>query len=268
MSQRSTKYAARHLVKAVHRAIGQYGLINPGERIMVAVSEGADSLSLFNILLSLQRGGALDCRLIAAHVFPGWPPETHPAALRAYFDTLGVPLAIDESLPSDELVRIQGGKHTCYQCARYRRRRLIHMAVEFGCRRIAMAHHREDVLETVMINIFERGRISTMVPSQELFGGQIEIIRPFYAVEERRIKAYARLTGLPLFAYQCPAAHSRRAFWKKHLRMLDRQRPGAIANLFGSLHHIETKFLPSGFSRQREDFHTKELHSTALLHPV
>lgn len=240
------KYAARHLIKAVHRAIGQYGLIEPGESILVAVSGGSDSLSLLNILLNLQRSHALDCRLVAAHVFPGWPPENNPGKIRAYFDKLGVPSVVDESIPPEDRERMEAGNDGCFQCARSRRRRLFQMALENGCRRVALAHHREDVLETLMLNLFERGCIAAMVPLQELFGGEIAIIRPFYAVKERRIKAYARLVGLPLFTYQCLHSRSRRAFWKKHLRILEQQCPGSSANLFQAIHQLEMKFLPHG----------------------
>jgi tRNA 2-thiocytidine biosynthesis protein TtcA len=256
MSQRSLKYAVRHLLKAVHRAIRQYGLINPGDGVLVAVSGGWDSLSLLNILLDLHRSRVLDCHLVAAHVFPGWPPVSHPDSLRAYFDKLRVPFIVDESIPLKDLDLIKEGKSICFQCARSRRQRLFQMAMENGCRKIAMAHHREDVLETLMINLFERGRASALVPFQELFGGQIAIVRPFYAVEERRIKAYARLTGLPLFNYQCLInSNSHRTYWKKHLQLLEQQRPGAKASLFQAIHQREARFLPPVPSPPNRDFH-------------
>jgi tRNA 2-thiocytidine biosynthesis protein TtcA len=226
--------------KKVGRAIGDYGMISDGDRILVAVSGGKDSLTLFKMLSQRRSFVPIRYDLVALHVDLGYHCA-HQDVLKRFFEDEGYDLVIKKI---DLLKDKARHEITCFWCSWNRRKALFEAAQEIGCNKIALGHHKDDIVQTILMNLLFEGQISAMAPKQDLFEGKVAIIRPLAYVEEKEIEEWVRLSGFPLPHCTCPnAATSKRLVVKKFLNELQAISPGIKTNVFKSLQNIKKDYL-------------------------
>lgn len=226
--------------KKVGKAMTDYGMIQDGDKILVAVSGGKDSLCLLKILEYRKTFVPVKYDILAVHIDMGYHC-VHPKILAAYFKQHGHKYRIKK-------VDILKGKDrasiSCFWCAWNRRKALFELADKLGCTKIALGHHKDDIVETILLNLFFNSEISAMSPKQELFKGKITIIRPLAYVEEKEIIRFSRQIDFPHPRCQCPNANtSRRAMVKKIITGLEKICPNVKTNIFNSIKRIKEDYL-------------------------
>ncbi|MBI4335725.1 MAG: tRNA 2-thiocytidine(32) synthetase TtcA [Candidatus Omnitrophica bacterium] len=232
--------AAYFLSKKVGKAITDYDMIGDGDKILVAVSGGKDSLSLLKILEDRRSFVPVRYDLTAVHVDMGYHC-IHPRILAEYFEKSGYRYHIEK-------VDILKGKDrssiTCFWCSWNRRKALFEAAARFGCNKVALGHHKDDIIETILMNLFFNGEISAMAPKQELFKGKITIIRPLAYLEEKEIIQYNRLINFPHPRCKCPNADtSRRTKVGEMIGEIEKLCPNVKTNVFRALKNIKKEYL-------------------------
>ncbi len=221
----------------VGKAIGDYGMIADGDRVMVCLSGGKDSYTLLDILLSLKRSAPLRFELIAVNLDqqqPGFPADVLPR----YLTGLGVPFHVIEQDTYSVVKRIiPDGKTLCGLCSRLRRGALYRYAAENGITKIALGHHRDDIIETLFLNMFFGGRLKAMPPKLLSEDRRHIVIRPLAYVPERAIARYAAARGFPIIP--CTLCGSQpnlqRQSVKAMLEEWEAKSPGRIESIFSSI---------------------------------
>ena len=230
----------KRLRRNVGRAIQDFNMIEAGDRVMVCLSGGADSHTMLDILLNLRRNAPVDFELIAFNLDqkqPGFPAEVLPE----YLDGLGVPYHIVEQ-DTYSVVKsiIPEDKTMCGLCSRLRRGIVYSFAKQQGFTKIALGHHREDIIETLFLNMFHGGKLKAMPPKLQSDDGAHVVIRPLAYCSEDDIKAYARARKFPIIP--CTLCGSQdnlqRQNIKQMLREWDRQHKGRIENIFSAIQHL------------------------------
>jgi tRNA 2-thiocytidine biosynthesis protein TtcA len=224
----------------VGKAIEDFRMIEHGDRVMVCLSGGKDSYTLLDILLSLQRSAPIEFELIAVNLDqkqPGFPAHVLPE----YLTALGVPFHVIEQDTYSVVKRvIPEGKTMCGLCSRLRRGALYRYASEHGITKIALGHHRDDIVETLFLNMFFGGKLKAMPPKLRSEDGQHVVIRPLAYVAERDIERYARAREFPLIP--CTLCGSQdnmqRVEIKKMLREWEQQYPGRTESIFSALRNV------------------------------
>lgn len=229
-----------YISKRVGKAITDYGMMADGDKVAVAVSGGKDSLTLLKVLADRQKFVPIKYELLAVHIDLGYPCM-HPKILAEYFKGQGINYHIAK-------VDILKGKTrkdiSCFWCSWNRRKALFETAVRFGCNKVAFGHHHDDIIETILMNLFFHGEISAMAPKQELFKGKIVIIRPLAYVEEDMIRRFAREAGFPHEKCSCPnSITSNRTRMEKLIRELEKTCPDVKKNIFRSVKRIKQEYL-------------------------
>ena len=225
----------------VGQAVYDYNMIEAGDRIMVCLSGGKDSYTLLNILLSLQRSAPIDFDLLAVNLDqkqPGFPTEVLPT----YLQDLGVPYRIVEADTYSTVKRvIPDGKTLCGLCSRLRRGILYRVAGEAGATKIALGHHRDDIIETLFLNMFHAGRLEAMPPKLLSDDGHHVVIRPLAYCPEAEIQRYATAKQFPIIPCNlCGSQDSlQRVQVKQLLQQWEQESPGRMASLFRSLQNVE-----------------------------
>ncbi len=248
----------------VGKAIEDYGMIAAGDRVMVCLSGGKDSYTLLDVLLSLQRSAPVRFDLVAVNLDqkqPGFPAHVLPD----YLTALGVPWHVIEQDTYRVVKRvIPEGRTMCGLCSRLRRGALYRYAAEHGVTKIALGHHRDDIVETLFLNLFFGGRLKAMPPKLLSADRRHVVIRPLAYVSEREIERYARARQFPVIP--CTLCGSQpnlqRMQVKKMLADWEREFPGRTETIFSSLRNVAASHLadPSTF-----DFRTLEaLRATAV----
>ncbi|MBN2160778.1 MAG: tRNA 2-thiocytidine(32) synthetase TtcA [Spirochaetes bacterium] len=229
--------------KTVGRAINRYGLICAGEKIAVGLSGGKDSVVLLEAL-SLRRSWIpIHYDICAIHINV---KNITPPLERDYYERLCEELCVEFRVHAIEVDLARDPKKTvCFVCAWHRRRELFRLAKELGCRRLALGHHMDDALETLLLNMTYNSSISSMPPKLSMFGGEFDIIRPLILLTEKEIERYARIRGFPVERAQCPhAEETRRADMKRIVGELSKINRKAKKNLFASMSNIHREYLP------------------------
>ena len=232
--------------KHMELAITDFKMIQSRDRIMVGISGGADSFVLLKMLAGRKIFTPKDISLIAVYIDLGFYGDNPPYydQLKNYFETNGYEYYIEKTKIGTYAHTEQNRKNPCFLCARFRRQRMIELAERFSCQKIALGHHKDDVIETLMINILFGRQISTMMPNQELFKGKFHIIRPLVYIWEKKIKQYAQLNDFPTLENLCPSAKtSKRIYIKKLLQEMERDYKGVRENIFKSLWHVKPDYL-------------------------
>jgi len=227
-------------------AINDYGMIRPGDRILVGISGGQDSFALLRLLSLKKIFVPNDITLIPVHIDLGFDVNNYLQLeqLRLYFEKQYDEYLIEKSdigpLAHSELNRL----NPCFTCSRLRRKRLLKIAEMKGCTSIAFGHHKDDIIETLLINIFFGREISTMKARQTLFNGKFHIIRPLAYIWEEKIKAYSFQQGFPIIENKCPSSEtSKRKFIKDLLNELASEHGQIKENIFKSLKHVKPDYL-------------------------
>ncbi len=225
----------------VGKAIDDYAMISAGDRIMVCLSGGKDSYTLLDILLSLKRSAPVDFEILAVNLDqkqPGFPAEVLPNYLMA----LGVPFHIIEQDTYSVVKRVvPEGRTLCGLCSRLRRGALYRFAAEHGITKIALGHHRDDIVETLFLNLFFGGRLKAMAPKLLSEDGRHVVIRPLAYLPERDIARYARGRRFPIIPCKlCGGQENlQRLAVKRMLAEWERAQPGRTESIFSALRHIE-----------------------------
>jgi tRNA 2-thiocytidine biosynthesis protein TtcA len=227
------------------KAIEDYGMIAEGDRVMVCLSGGKDSYTLLDILLSLQRSAPVRFELIAVNLdqkHPGYPAEVLPR----YLESRGVPYAVLEQDTYSTVKRvIPEGRTMCGLCSRLRRGRLYRYAREHDISKIALGHHRDDIVETLFLNLFFAGRLKAMAPKLLSEDLRHIVIRPLAYVAERDIARYARARQFPIIP--CDLCGSQpnlqRSAVKQLLARWELEYPGRIETIFSALRNVEPAHL-------------------------
>jgi tRNA 2-thiocytidine biosynthesis protein TtcA len=222
------------------KAIADYGMIAEGDRVMVCLSGGKDSYTLLDLLLSLQRSAPVRFELIAVNLDqkqPGFPAEVLPR----YLEALGVPYRIIEQNTYAVVKRvIPEGKTLCGLCSRMRRGALYRFAAENGITKIALGHHREDIIETLFLNMFFGGRLKAMPPKLLSEDRRHVVIRPLAYIAERDIERYAAARAFPIIPCTLCGSqtHLQRLVVKRMLSEWEGQSPGRLETIFSSICNI------------------------------
>lgn len=222
------------------QAIADYGMIHEGDRVMVCVSGGKDSHTLLDILRHLQRRAPINFDILAVNLDqkqPGFPAHVLPE----YFEAIGVPYRIVEQDTYSTVKRvIPEGKTMCSLCSRLRRGVLYRVAAEEGATKIALGHHRDDMIETLFLNMFHGGRLKAMPPKLLTDDRRHIVIRPLAYCSEADIARYARYREFPIIPCTlCGSqANLQRAQIKEMLHAWEKQWPGRTETLFRSLQNV------------------------------
>ena len=234
----------RSLLSLAGQAIADYSMIRPGDRVLLGLSGGKDSLSLLHVLLHLKNKSPVNFELAAATVDPQ-SPEYHPEPLKDLMGKLGVPYFY-EKFPVLELAKQKMGKDSfCAFCSRMRRGILYGAARREGYNVLALAQHLDDLAETFMMSAMFGGKLRTMRAHYVNDQGDLRIIRPFIYVRERQTAAFAKNAGLPVIAENCPACFAMpRQRWemKQKLAQFEATNSKIFANLLTAMRPLLTQY--------------------------
>lgn len=219
-----------------------HSMLADGDHVLIAVSGGVDSLVLSHVLKIWQAKAPISLQIEAIHLDMGLAPGLGEQVARQLAAT-GVNHGVIKSDVGPEILTQDGD--VCFHCARQRRRQLFELARARGCNKLALGHHKEDIIETFFLNLFYGGNISTMLPSQPLFNGGLTIIRPLAYLAKKDILALANLFGVEPVANPCPQAeNSKRMAVRAKLSELYGEEPELKSNIFAALANVRPDYLP------------------------
>lgn len=233
-----------HLKKWLEKAMSDYKMIEEDDRLLIGVSGGADSLVLLDLLDSPMLF-IPNFSFMAVNIDMGFDSTYKKYdKLEKYFQKNNYPYIMEKTdiglLAHSEANK----KNPCFLCSRLRRKRIFEIADAEGCNKIAFAHHRDDIIETLLINMFYGREISTMVPNQSIFGGKLHIIRPLAYLKEDLIKKYSKERRFPVLKNDCPTSRtSKRTYIKKLLDRLEKDNVEIRENIYKSMNHVKPDYL-------------------------
>ncbi len=233
------------LCRLVGQAIADYRMIENGDKVMVCLSGGKDSYGLLEILLSLRSRAPIHFDIIAVNLDqkqPGFPAHVLPE----YLTRRGVPFHIETRDTYSVVKRlIPEGQTTCSLCSRLRRGHLYRLATELGATKIALGHHRDDILETLLLNLFFTGKMKAMPPKLRSKSGRHLVIRPLAYVKEADLTRYASLLQFPIIP--CDLCGSQEDLKRKQVKLLlhdwNQRFPGSNDSMFAALSNIAPSLL-------------------------
>jgi len=217
-----------------------YKMLSEGDKIAVAVSGGKDSLALLRILNDRRGFVPIKYSLVAVHIDLGYPKSCAEILIK-HFKKIGVDYHIEKV---DTLKKTKPKDINCFWCSWNRRKALFEASDKLGCTKIALGHHMDDIVETMLLNLFFQGEISAMVPKQELFKGKITLIRPLAYVEEYMIKRFAKEEKIPHQTCMCPnSVTSNRTKMGRIIHQIKKTCPDVKKNIFRSVKRVKHDYL-------------------------
>jgi len=225
----------------IGRAIADYGLIEDRDKILVAVSGGKDSLTLLKLLNERRKWAPVKYELIAMHVETDFSCGgcVHTKVLKKFFEEAGVKYYFKKIKVLDK-----NKKTSCFWCSWNRRKAIFLAAEKFGCNKVALGHHKDDIIETLLLNIFYHGEFAAMNPRQELFKGKLTIIRPLCHVEEEKLRKFAKESGFPPQMCRCPNADtSKRRMMKEFVQKVEKGCRHVKTNIFRSVSRVKEEYI-------------------------
>jgi len=270
---RKTDFESAKLAKRLRRLVGQaiadFGMIEDGDKVMVCLSGGKDSYAMLDVLMRLREKAPVAFELVAVNLdqrHPGFPEHVLPD----YLKSVGVPFHIEVQDTYSVVKRvIPEGKTMCGLCSRLRRGVLYRVADELGATKIALGHHRDDIMETFFLNLFHGGKIKAMPAKLRSDDGRHVVIRPLAYVEESDLQAYAALKQFPIIP--CDLCGSQEQLQRKQVKALlrdwEKKHPGRLDTIFNALGNVAPSHL-----MDRELFDFDELvadeDATPETHPI
>ncbi len=256
---------AKRLRRLVGQAIADFSMIQAGDKVMVCLSGGKDSYALLDVLMRLREKSPVPFELVAVNLdqrHPGFPGHVLPD----YLTAVGVPFRIVVQDTYSVVKRvIPEGKTMCSLCSRLRRGALYRAAGEIGATKIALGHHRDDILETFFLNLFHGGKLKTMPPKLVSDDGKHVVIRPLAYVPEADLEAYRELRAFPIIP--CDLCGSQEQLERKQvkamLREWEKSQPGRVESIFSALANVAPSHL---LDRSLFDFATIEAGAQPELH--
>lgn len=235
-------YWEKEIRSLMGKAIHRYGLIQEGDRILVGVSGGKDSLSLLHLLHERSKRVPIHYQLFPVYIDLGFD-SGRAEILKIYFETSELPYHIEFTDIGRRANSAENRENPCFLCSWERRKRLFHLAHRLKCNKIALGHHKDDIIETLLINIFFSAEISTMVPSQSLFKGKITLIRPLALIEEKKIERFAQEMELPFGPSGCPTSgKTKRKVVKDLIEALNKKNHRVKGNIFRALSNVKLDY--------------------------
>ena len=238
--EEETEKLQTRLCRLVGQAIADYGLISDGDKVMVCLSGGKDSYGLLDILLILQRRAPVQFQIVAVNLDqkqPGFPTHILPD----YLTNLNIPFHI-EARDTYSIVKrlVPEGKTTCSLCSRLRRGHLYRIAGELGATKIALGHHRDDIMETLLLNLLYTGKLKAIPPKLRSKDGRHLVIRPLAFVKEADLSRYAELRGFPIIPCDLCGSQEdlKRKKVKAFLKEWEKESPGCANSIAAALANI------------------------------
>ena len=246
MKSTLSKYQKRHIeyVKnKVAKAIMDYKMIENGDRVLVAVSGGKDSLVMLETLAAFKNYGLVNYDLEALHVnVTDVPYQLDNIFLEEYCNQLGIKINI-ENVEAD--IENRGKKAHCFVCSWHRRKTLFRFTSKNGFQKLAMGHHLDDAVETLLINMAYHGNISSLPGILSMFDGALSLIRPLILLTNKDTSEFARIRQYPSLKEPCPFENTtKRTTARELVRQLEAIHPKARFNLFNSMGNIDEEYLP------------------------
>jgi tRNA 2-thiocytidine biosynthesis protein TtcA len=246
--ERETQKLEKRLCRQVGQAIVDYNMVEAGDKVMVCLSGGKDSYALLDILLKLRKRAPVDFEIVAVNLDqkqPGFPAHVLPDYLRS----IGVPFHIEEqdtySIVKD---KIPEGKTMCSLCSRLRRGILYRVATELGATKIALGHHRDDILATLFLNMFFGGKLKGMPPKLQSDDGRHVVIRPLAYVAEKDLVRWAEHRQFPLIP--CTLCGNQENLQRKQVSAMlkdwEKKHPGRLDNMLHALQNVVPSHLADG----------------------
>ena len=252
--QREEERLRAKLTKRFHKACADYGLIADGDHILIGLSGGKDSLALTELLGRRSKIYKPRFRVTALHVrVKERDYQTDMSYLETFCREAGVKFIVRDTMINDEMSAttslngemVKKETNPCFLCSWYRRKALFNAAQELGCNKIAFGHHRDDVIETLLMNLIYQGTFATMPPMLQLEKMPLQLIRPLCLIDETDLKAYAALRGYRKQAKLCPFEHvSAREKVKGLLEQIKALNPEAVDSLYGAMTNVKAEYLP------------------------
>jgi len=255
----------KRLCRLVGQAIGDFNMIEEGDKVMVCLSGGKDSYALLDILMTLRERAPINFEIVAVNLDqkqPNFPDHILPA----YLEKLGIPYHIENQDTYSIVKRlIPEGKTTCSLCSRLRRGILYRVADELGATKIALGHHRDDILETFFLNMFFGGKLKGMPAKLMSDDGKHMVIRPLAYVKEEDTERYAEVKGFPIIP--CDLCGSQENLQRKQIKGLmrdwEKKFPGRVENIFSALSTVVPSHL-----MDRDLFGFTELKADGQANPL
>jgi tRNA 2-thiocytidine biosynthesis protein TtcA len=255
----------KRLCRLVGQAIGDFNMIEDGDKVMVCLSGGKDSYALLDILMTLRERAPIHFDIVAVNLDqkqPNFPADVLPA----YLTQLGIAFHIENQDTYSIVKRlIPEGKTTCSLCSRLRRGILYRVADELGCTKIALGHHRDDILETFFLNMFFGAKIKGMPPKLVSDDGKHVVIRPLAYVKEADTERYAEVKQFPIIP--CDLCGSQENLQRKQIKAMlrdwEKKYPGRVENIFSSLSTVVPSHL-----MDRDMFGFADLKADGVANPA
>lgn len=225
--------------KAIHR----YRMIDHEDRILLGLSGGKDSMTLLSVLDERLKRIPVSYTLFPVYIDPGFP-NSYADRLAEFCEKMGYALHYELTDHGPSAHENAHSINPCFICSRNRRKRLFELAEELNCAKIALGHNKDDIIETLFINMFYSGKISTMVPCQSMFKGRFKVIRPLAMVDENDIIRFSAQEHFPTFINTCPSSRtSKRREIKELLQNIYKMNPNIRGNIFRSMSRVNEEYL-------------------------